>query len=280
MIWPRSAILHRAAASRVAGMSAFTVSTAARMATRGRATPITWARSMALRTMSAFMARFGAILMAASVMMKGRGYAGVCIRKQWLMRRLVRRPALADSTADISSSVCRLPFIKASTSPLPASSAPRAAAAWLCSTSSMAMPSRLRPASAATASRRARGATSTGVIRPAACASSAPDRLSSSQGWITATLIGPRVRACSSRRRVPSPLCRRTSGKVARLRSICSAGAITCASPSSTTAPCWLTQRQARVTWRLRGSSAVTVTLMARVSPTRTGCKKRRVWPV
>jgi hypothetical protein len=49
------------------------VSTAARMATFGSATPITCARSMALRTMSALSSSVGAMLMAASVMMKGAG---------------------------------------------------------------------------------------------------------------------------------------------------------------------------------------------------------------
>ena len=72
-IWPRSAILHSAAASSVEGIVGFTVSTAARMATFGVATPVACARSMALRRMSAFCARSGAMLMAASVMMNGRG---------------------------------------------------------------------------------------------------------------------------------------------------------------------------------------------------------------
>ena len=72
-IWPRSAILHSAAASSVAGMFGLTVSTAARMATRGRATPNACARSTALRTMSAFSGSVGAMLIAASVMMNGRG---------------------------------------------------------------------------------------------------------------------------------------------------------------------------------------------------------------
>src|SRR5476649_2310246 len=73
VIWPRSAILHSAAASSVAAMRGLMVSTAARMATRGVATPMACASSMALRTMSALSARLGAMLMAASVRMKGRG---------------------------------------------------------------------------------------------------------------------------------------------------------------------------------------------------------------
>ena len=47
VIWPRSAILHRAAASMVEGIFAVTVSTARRIATFGRSTPSAWASSMA-----------------------------------------------------------------------------------------------------------------------------------------------------------------------------------------------------------------------------------------
>ena len=67
MICPRSAILHRAAASRVAGIFEFTVSTAARIATFGCSTPREMARSMAFWQMSTLSSRLGAMLMAASV---------------------------------------------------------------------------------------------------------------------------------------------------------------------------------------------------------------------
>jgi hypothetical protein len=46
----------------------------------------------------------------------------------------VRRPVADGTTAAISSSVCRLPFISASTLPARASSTAFSAAAWLCST--------------------------------------------------------------------------------------------------------------------------------------------------
>jgi hypothetical protein len=65
--------LANAAASSVAGMFGLIVSTAARMATRGCATPKAWARSTALRMMSALSCSVGAMLSAASVMMNGRG---------------------------------------------------------------------------------------------------------------------------------------------------------------------------------------------------------------
>jgi hypothetical protein len=72
-IWPRSAILHRAAASTVEGMRGVTVSTADRMATLGWATPSARARSTALRTMSALALRSGVMFSAASVTSRGLG---------------------------------------------------------------------------------------------------------------------------------------------------------------------------------------------------------------
>ena len=53
----------------------------------------------------------------------------------WLTRRSVRRPPCDDTTAAMISSVCRLPFISVSTSPLRASDTAAAAEAWLCSVS-------------------------------------------------------------------------------------------------------------------------------------------------
>ena len=63
----RSAILHNAAASRVAGIFEVTVSTAARIATFGRSTPRETARSIAFWQMSTLSSRVGAMLIAASV---------------------------------------------------------------------------------------------------------------------------------------------------------------------------------------------------------------------
>ena len=67
LICPRSAILHRAAASIVAGILEVTVSTAARIATFGCFTPSEMARSIAFWQMSALSSSAGAMLMAASV---------------------------------------------------------------------------------------------------------------------------------------------------------------------------------------------------------------------
>ncbi len=60
----RSAILHSAAASRVAGILEVTVSTAARIATFGRSTPSEIARSMAFWQMSILSSSVGAMLIA------------------------------------------------------------------------------------------------------------------------------------------------------------------------------------------------------------------------
>ncbi|MNL45774.1 hypothetical protein D3C87_1684480 [compost metagenome] len=72
VIWPRSAILHRAAASSVAIIFGLTVSTAANTATLGKMSAPNRAcqRSTAFCTMSTLVARSGAMFTAASVMMK------------------------------------------------------------------------------------------------------------------------------------------------------------------------------------------------------------------
>ena len=69
VICPRSAILHSAAASIVAGIFELTVSTAARIATFGVFTPSVIARSMAFWQMSTLSSSVGAMLIAASVTM-------------------------------------------------------------------------------------------------------------------------------------------------------------------------------------------------------------------
>lgn len=135
VICPRSAILHSAAASTVEGTAGLTVSVAERIATRTSSscspTSRAWARSMAFWVMSIFSARVGAMFTAASVMIRGSACPGTSITKQWLTRRAVRSPVSRLTTAPISSSVCRLPFISASALPSRTSSTARAAAAWL-----------------------------------------------------------------------------------------------------------------------------------------------------
>ena len=117
VICPRSAILHSAAASIVEGTSGLTVSIALRIATSGCGTPSAWARSIAFWVMSTLVLRSGAMLTAASVMISASAWSGTSMMKQWLIRRPVRSPVSRATTADISSSVCRLPFISASARP-------------------------------------------------------------------------------------------------------------------------------------------------------------------
>src|SRR5882757_9065085 len=87
VICPRSAILHRAAASMVDGTAGLTVSIADMIATRTSGNPNAWPRSIAFCTMSTLSARLGAMLTAASVMISGSLWPRTSITKQWLIRR-------------------------------------------------------------------------------------------------------------------------------------------------------------------------------------------------
>ena len=118
VICPRSAILLRAAASSDDGTLGLTVSIAERIATRTSGTFSAVARSIAFCTMSILSSSVGAMLTAASVIISGSGWPGTSMMKQWLIRRDVRMPPSRATTAPISSSVWRLPFIRASASPL------------------------------------------------------------------------------------------------------------------------------------------------------------------
>jgi hypothetical protein len=97
--------LQSAAASIVDGTLAVTVSMALRIATRTSGAPIARARSMAFWMMSTFASRSGAMLTAASVMMRGSGCLGTSMMKQWLIRRSVRMPPSRATTAPMISSV-------------------------------------------------------------------------------------------------------------------------------------------------------------------------------
>ncbi len=180
MIWPRSAILHNAAASRVEGTFGLTVSIADTIATRTTSIPKEWARSMAFWTMSRFSSSVGAMLIAASVTMRGSSWPGTSITKQWLRRRSVRSPPSRRTTAPISSSVWRLPFISAPASPALTSATALSAESWLWADSTMRNAARSRPQAAAAI--LGRGPTRTGVISPRSAASSAAPSEASSQG--------------------------------------------------------------------------------------------------
>jgi hypothetical protein len=57
--------------------------------------------------------------------------------KTWLTRRSVRSPVAEATTAPMTSSVCREPFIRDSTSPARAMATACCTAAWLCSVGTM-----------------------------------------------------------------------------------------------------------------------------------------------
>src|ERR1700722_5677459 len=109
--------------------------------------------------------------------------------KQWPIRRAVRMPDCRDTTPLISSSVCRLPFISASTLPAVTSSTALAAESSLCSefTSSIALMSIFD--CAATDRTRSTGPTRMGSTNRKFVASTTPRNDTSSHGCATATLI-------------------------------------------------------------------------------------------
>ncbi len=200
VIWPRSAILHSAAASSVEVTSGLMVSIALRIATHGSATPIACARSMAFWTMSTFTLRSGAMLTAASVITSASSWPGTSMMKQWLIRRPVRNPVSRATTADISSSVCRLPFIKASARPSRTSATALAAASWLCTASTSSNAPMSIEASAAARSILSRGPTRIGVISCSRAASTALSSETLSHGCAIAVTAGSCCRARSTSR--------------------------------------------------------------------------------
>jgi hypothetical protein len=100
----------------------------------------------------------------------------------------------------MSSSVCRLPFIRHSTRPSRTSRTAAAADASLCGASTISIPERSRSAFCATARMRCPGPTSTGAISPIFAASIAPVSEAASQGCTTAVGTAGSVRARASRR--------------------------------------------------------------------------------
>ena len=80
------------------------------------------------------------MLTAASVMMRGSGWLGTSMMKQWLIRRSVRMPPSRATTAPINSSVWRLPFINASTRPAVTRPTAFAAESWLCADATSSNP--------------------------------------------------------------------------------------------------------------------------------------------
>ena len=110
------------------------------------------------------------------------------------MRRAVRSPVASATTALMSSSVCKLPFIRPSTCPARASATAATAAAWLCSVETISYPLMFNPAALATRWIFAAGPTNIGLMSRWRAASSAPRSDSVSQGWTTAIGSGGRRR--------------------------------------------------------------------------------------
>ena len=209
VIWPRSAILHSAAASMVDGILDVTVSTAERMATRGVPSPTGVKRSTAFCTMSRLASRSGKILIAASVINSVSACDGTSMTKTWLIRRAVRKPVLEDVTARISSSVCRLPFINNSPCPALISSTALAAAASLCGASTTLKALISISCSRADALILAIGPTRVGMMSPIFAASNAPRSEVSSHGCTTIALAAA---TCFASRNQPVVFRRRRRG--------------------------------------------------------------------
>ena len=122
--------------------------------------------------------------------------------KQWLMRRAVRMPVSRATTAPISSSVCRLPFISASARPARPARPPwrRSRGCALASTIVEARRCRAQPAP------RRRGCAprarpGSGSISPSRAASTALSSETASQGWATAVVDRRHAAAPPSTRR-------------------------------------------------------------------------------
>ena len=151
---------------------------------------------------------------AASVMMSGCSCPGTSMMKQWLIRRSVRMPPSRATTAPMSSSVWRLPFINASTRPAVTRPTAFAAESWLCADSTSSNPLTSRPASLDALRMRSGGATRIGSIKPSLWASMAPRKETSSQGCATATLILVAFCAAAIKRLYFSPPIGRDSSTI------------------------------------------------------------------
>ena len=141
--------------------------------------------------------------------------------KTWLMRRAVRRPVLPEATSRISSSVCRLPFIRSSPLDSWISSTALAAAASLCGASTISNRLMSMPCCCATAAILAAGPTRIGAMMPASAASTAPRSEVSSQGCATTVVAGGTCFACAiSRSYLLCGGC--ASGLIAAIRDVAS----------------------------------------------------------
>ena len=96
----------------------FTVSTAARQAALGVSMPRARATSMALRRISAFSVRVGAMFRPPSVLMSSRSRPGSCRTIRWLARRPMFRPRVRSRACLSRVPVDTVPFMRIWFSPL------------------------------------------------------------------------------------------------------------------------------------------------------------------
>ena len=190
----------------------------------------------------------------------------------WLIRRPVASPVRGATAACISSSVCRLPFISASTWPSRASLTATSAASWLCSVPINDRPAIGRSCAAATGADPVLRANEHRDDQPGlGC-------LEGAQQAVTVNGVNHRRPDRLERLGPASQLAEQDSAVVQlnlgqhHLRAAdLPAGAITVAVPSITTSPRWLTQRQSKeIRWRA-GSFAAAVTDTVIVSAIITG---------
>jgi hypothetical protein len=134
-------------------------------------------------------------------MISGDSRPGTSMMKQWLRRRAVRRPVSRATTAAISSSVWRLPFISASAWPSRTRHTALAAESWLCATSTRSKPPISMAALMAALSIFARGPTRIGTASFIFAASTALSNDTASHGCAIAVLAGGWRCASSTRRR-------------------------------------------------------------------------------
>ena len=165
--------------------------------------------------------------------------------KTWLMRRAVRSRRRG-TTAPISSSVCRLPFISASTSPARAIATARGrGVAVLRDHHAVGSPDP-RLALAPPRGSSPRGPTSTGAIRPRLAASSGP---AASRGRRVDHRAAHRRQALAALNSLAktSPCRSRTSGVARSAYAMRRVGARTVAVPRRSS-PSWFTQTQSKTT--------------------------------
>ena len=197
VIWPRSAILHNAAASMVDCICGLTSSTAAKMATLGCSISSACAKSIAFCKMSFLVSKSGTTLSAQSVKVKSLWYVGLSINHTWLIRRSVRRFWVLSIRTPINSSVCTEPLMIKSACCSRTIFAAISTASWLCSASTNVKPEISKLASVAAFSILCFGPTKIGVMMWCWCAWIQDCKMISVVGCTTTAGTGETKRPCA-----------------------------------------------------------------------------------